>query len=78
MKRLDSGVPRDAHGGKHPNRRQAPTCQAQQPHDIIVNAGRQVRKGSEAMVLMAQFFWKIFETTGSITAYLLYKRFLTQ
>jgi len=30
------------------------------------------------MVLMAQFFWKIFETTGSITAYLLYKRFLTQ
>lgn len=29
------------------------------------------------MVLMAQLFWKIFETTGSITAYLLYKRFST-
>ncbi|MHB8928649.1 MAG: YqzL family protein [Bacillota bacterium] len=27
---------------------------------------------------MAQLFWKIFETTGSITAYLFYRRFSTQ
>lgn len=25
------------------------------------------------MVLTAQFFWKLFEATGSIAAYLLYK-----
>ncbi|HEY3316735.1 MAG TPA: YqzL family protein [Bacillota bacterium] len=27
---------------------------------------------------MAQLFWRIFETTGSVTAYLLYRRYSTQ
>ncbi|HHX77490.1 MAG TPA: YqzL family protein [Firmicutes bacterium] len=26
----------------------------------------------------ADFFWRMFEATGSITAYLLYKRLITQ
>ncbi|WP_152908973.1 MULTISPECIES: YqzL family protein [Thermincola] len=26
------------------------------------------------MFLTAEFFWRIFEATGSITAYILYKR----
>lgn len=31
-------------------------------------------KGSGLMLLPADFFWRIFEATGSITAYILYKR----
>gem|GEM_PF-390373 len=27
-------------------------------------------------LLTAEFFWKLFESTGSIAAYLLYKQFL--
>ncbi|NMB12925.1 MAG: YqzL family protein [Firmicutes bacterium] len=29
------------------------------------------------MKLTADFFWKLFEATGSITAYLLYKQYRT-
>ncbi|HBT16603.1 MAG TPA: YqzL family protein [Hydrogenispora sp.] len=28
------------------------------------------------MILSAEFFWKLFEITGSITAYLLYKELI--
>ncbi|HAP32804.1 MAG TPA: YqzL family protein [Firmicutes bacterium] len=28
-------------------------------------------------MLTAEFFWKLFENTGSVAAYLLYKRFLS-
>ncbi|HOJ76788.1 MAG TPA: YqzL family protein [Bacillota bacterium] len=28
------------------------------------------------MKLSAEFFWKVFETTGSITAYLIYRELL--
>ncbi|NPV52037.1 MAG: YqzL family protein [Firmicutes bacterium] len=30
------------------------------------------------MLLTADFFWRIFEATGSITAYLIYRRLRTQ
>ncbi|HOB92366.1 MAG: YqzL family protein [Bacillota bacterium] len=30
------------------------------------------------MVLTADFFWRIFEMTGSITAYLLYREYSLQ
>ncbi|NLY90749.1 MAG: YqzL family protein [Firmicutes bacterium] len=28
------------------------------------------------MILSAEFFWRLFEITGSIAAYLLYKEFI--
>ncbi|WP_071934012.1 YqzL family protein [Sporolituus thermophilus] len=30
------------------------------------------------MVVTAEFFWRMFEATGSIAAYLLYKRLMLQ
>ncbi|MDT3700239.1 MAG: YqzL family protein [Thermincola sp.] len=30
------------------------------------------------MLLPAEFFWRIFEATGSVTAYMLYKRMRNQ
>jgi len=30
------------------------------------------------VLLTAEFFWRIFEATGSVRAYLLYKRFARQ
>ncbi|NLJ69215.1 MAG: YqzL family protein [Firmicutes bacterium] len=34
-------------------------------------------KGGVPLKLTADFFWKLFEATGSITAYLLYKHYRT-
>ncbi|MDA8234415.1 MAG: YqzL family protein [Clostridia bacterium] len=29
------------------------------------------------MLLPAEFFWRLFETTGSVTAYILYRKLVT-
>ncbi|MEW6309261.1 MAG: YqzL family protein [Bacillota bacterium] len=39
---------------------------------------KRTERGVVAIVTTALFFWKIFETTGSVTAYLLYRRFCLQ
>ncbi|MGI6485848.1 MAG: YqzL family protein [Thermoanaerobacterales bacterium] len=35
-----------------------------------------LRKGRGLVLLTADFFWNIFEATGSITAYLFYRKLL--
>ena len=37
-----------------------------------------IRKGRDVMILSAEFFWKLFKITGSISAYLVYKEFLNR
>ena len=36
------------------------------------------KKGRDMMILSAEFFWKLFKITGSISAYLVYKEFLNR
>lgn len=39
--------------------------------------GRTVRVG-KAMPQAAEFFWRLFEKTGSVVAYMMYRRLLLQ
>jgi hypothetical protein len=36
------------------------------------------REGVVSLLVTADFFWRMFEATGSIAAYLLYKRLMIQ
>ncbi|KYH32275.1 hypothetical protein MOMUL_14960 [Moorella mulderi DSM 14980] len=35
-------------------------------------------KGRDRVFLSAEFFWRLFEKTGSIAAYIIYRRLVTQ
>jgi hypothetical protein len=61
-------------------KRQHARCRQVRRYDIIGQQEytKQLLKGRGSWMLGADFFWRLFELTGSITAYLIYKMLITQ
>lgn len=47
-------------------------------YDILNIASIIYRKVVVLMFLPAEFFWRLFEQTGSIAAYIMYRKLITQ